>query len=374
MNISKRDSSIDVIRIFAVFSVISVHFFLNNGFYGKTVTGLKMYAMVNIRTFFMVCVPLFLILTGYLMSHKTLSIKYYGGIKKTLAIYLMASVANIIYKHMFMNNYYTLKKAVIEILNFQAANYSWYIEMYIGLFLMIPFLNLMYNGLKSKREKQVLIITFLFLTTVPMFTNTFVLTDLEWWSNPASLNTYNKILPSWWLGIYPITYYFIGCYIREFGITFSKRKNFGLLIITAAAAGAYNCYRSKGAVFQSGPWADWHSPFTVVMAVLTFTLILHTGYLMRLRDTPKKIIKYLSELTLGAYLVSYIFDNKFYAQLNAKIPAVPDRLIYFFVLVPAVFLCSMLLSALLTLFYEFFCIVCDAVAGLFRTGGNNPSH
>ena len=315
----------------------------------------------------MICVPLFLLLTGYLMSQKTLSAKYYQGIQKTLAIYVLASIANIIYKHMAADDYYNMKRTILEILDFKAAKYSWYIEMYIGLFLMIPFLNLAYNGLKSKRGKQVLILTFLFLTAVPAVTNSFVLTENGWWSNPPSSDAYNKLLPSFWLEIYPLTYYFIGCYLREFGFPLGKCKSFALLIITVISVGAYNCYRSYGAIFQYGKWANWPSLFIVIMTVLIFAIMNNTKWLMRLPDMSKKIMKYLSDLTLGAYLVSYIFDNIFYTDLNAKIPSVPDRLKYYFIIVPVVFLCSMLLSALLNLIYDFLCIIRRAAAGLFKT-------
>lgn len=75
----KRNLNLDLIRSIAVFSVLSVHFFLNNGFYEYPVDGGRMYMMVAMRTFFMICVPLFLILTGYLMNKKKLSIEYFSG-------------------------------------------------------------------------------------------------------------------------------------------------------------------------------------------------------------------------------------------------------------------------------------------------------
>ena len=57
-----RDSSLDIIRIAAVFSVISVHFILHNGFYSETVQGFPMLIAVTMRTLFSICVPLFMIL------------------------------------------------------------------------------------------------------------------------------------------------------------------------------------------------------------------------------------------------------------------------------------------------------------------------
>ena len=79
-HIMKKDRNInlDIIRCVAVLTVICVHFFLHNGYYNIPVLGKKMYIATIMRTAFMVCVPLFLLLTGYLMNKKTLSKKYDG--------------------------------------------------------------------------------------------------------------------------------------------------------------------------------------------------------------------------------------------------------------------------------------------------------
>ncbi len=73
----KRNINLDIIRSIAVFSVLSVHFFLNNGFYTEIIKGKRMFVMFTMRTAFMICVPLFAILTGYLMNKKILSKTYY---------------------------------------------------------------------------------------------------------------------------------------------------------------------------------------------------------------------------------------------------------------------------------------------------------
>jgi surface polysaccharide O-acyltransferase-like enzyme len=138
----KRNPAMDIIRIVAAFTVLSVHFFLNNGFYYETVQGAPMYIMSLMRTLFSVCVPLFLILTGYLMSHKTLSKSYYKGISKTLIIFVLATLACMLFKTFYKGDEFSLSKFILGTLDFTGANYSWYIEMYIGLFLIAPFLNL----------------------------------------------------------------------------------------------------------------------------------------------------------------------------------------------------------------------------------------
>ena len=75
-----RDYRLDIIRIFSLFCVIAVHFFLNSGFYDEIVVEKRMYIMSIFRSFFIICVPMFIMLTGYLVNGKTLSKKYYKGI------------------------------------------------------------------------------------------------------------------------------------------------------------------------------------------------------------------------------------------------------------------------------------------------------
>lgn len=61
--------------------------------------------------------------------------QYYKGILKTLEIYVLVSIADLIFKAAVLGEEVTLWSAIRGILAFEAANYSWYIEMYIGLFL-----------------------------------------------------------------------------------------------------------------------------------------------------------------------------------------------------------------------------------------------
>ncbi len=179
MNVQKRNTALDVTRIVAFLSVVSIHFFMNTDYYSYPMLGGRMLLMTVLRTPFTVCVPLFIMLTGYLMNQKTVSVKYYLGIVKTLVIYVLSSIACIIYKISALDYEYTLVKAVFQIFDFSAANYSWYIEMYIGLFLLIPFINLIYNGLKSRNGKLALIITLSALTALPSIANIYIILTLR---------------------------------------------------------------------------------------------------------------------------------------------------------------------------------------------------
>lgn len=346
--LQSRNASMDIIRIVAAFTVLSVHFFLHNGFYSQIVEGVPMYIMVLMRTLFSVCVPLFMILTGYLMSHKTLSRKYYSGISKTLIVFVLATLACMIFKTVHDNEPFSLKSFILGTLDFTGANYSWYIEMYIGLFLLVPFLNLAYNKLKNKRQKQVLVLTLVFLTIIPTLFNIFNFDNPAWWSDPKSSDTFAKLVPSWWMGFYPIAYYFTGCYIREYGIRLKTRSMLVLFLLAILILGTFNFYRSYGTTFKSGIYVYWYGFEPYILSVLLFVLLsrIKTD---NMNEKVKFVLWKVSDLALGIYLISYIFDMLVYPVLNEKITTMTDRLPFYFVTVPIVFICSMLASAVLNI-------------------------
>lgn len=305
--------------------------------------------MCMVRSLFMVCVPLFMILSGYLMWQKTLSRVYYKGLLKTLEIYVLASIACLLFKRFVQGDVeVTVRSGILAILDFDAANYAWYIEMYIGLFLLIPFLNLAYHGLKSQREKQVLVATMILLTLVPRLLNNFNFTVDGWWASPSTADKYDPLVPGFFTAMYPITYYFIGAYLREFDWKISKKKNFALLILAVVLFGCYNYWRSDGGKFVWASNSTWGGE-NLITASLLFTLLVH----IKTEKWPaafKSALTYISNISLGLYLVSWIFDRIVYdGFLKPAVPEITERWKFYPLAVPAVFLGAAGLASLLYL-------------------------
>ena len=70
LNQDKRKYGLDLVRVLAVILVITVHFFKNTLYYSTPIAGKNMHIQAIIRNFCMSCVPLFMILTGYLNNKK----------------------------------------------------------------------------------------------------------------------------------------------------------------------------------------------------------------------------------------------------------------------------------------------------------------
>lgn len=347
MNLVKRNPAADLIRILAFFLVVSVHFFLNNGFYSQIVVGKRMFIMTLMRSFFIICVPLFITLSGYLLNRKKLEKNYYKRISKIIITYILASLLCVLYSIVFLKQDLTIKNIILNIFNFSAARYSWYIEMYLGLFLLIPFLNIVYNALPSQKSKIWLILTFVILTSLPSVLNIYNLTSFDWLALPSSSTTMNKILPSWWQEIYPITYYYIGCYLSEYGLKIRKSLNLLLIALSTIISGTFCYWRSYKTKFIWGSWCGYQSLFNVVLTILVFAFIINTNF-DKMPSGLAKFFQKISGLCLGGYLVSWIFDKALYPTLLEKVPDVHERLEYYVVIVPMVFVLSLLASYLLS--------------------------
>lgn len=365
MNAVKRSPAADLIRILAFFLVVSVHFFLNNGFYSQAVEGRRMFIMTVMRSFFIICVPLFLTLSGYLLRRKQLEKRYYGRIGKIVITYILASLLCVFYSVVFLGNDLTLKDIILKIFNFTAAPYSWYIEMYLGLFLLIPFLNIVYNTLPSQKWKIWLIITFVILTALPSVLNIYDLTSFDWLAVPSSTSEKNKLIPEWWQNFYPITYYYIGCYLSEYGLKINKVLNMVLIIVWTVFSGTFCYWRSYKTKFIWGAWCSYQSLFNVILTLLVFVFIINLNY-DKLPNKISGIIQKISGLSLGGYLVSWIFDSEVYPILSQKVPSVVDRLEYYIIIVPIIFVLSLMTSFLLSkiqfLIEKSYSVICN----LFR--------
>lgn len=328
----KRDLNLDLIRCAAVFLVISVHFFLNSGFYSVPILGEKMYVMTAIRTVSMMCVPLFLLLTGYLMCKKELSLKYYKGIIKTLVIFGLCTLLCFAYRYFFMDAPVNLKIIVQGLL--ADWHYSWYIGLYMALFCIIPFLNLIYNGLDTRTKKRVLIFTLVSLTAMPGVGNYFF-----------------KTMPDIFVGMYPITYYFIGAYIREYQKDFKALPAFFAFCAVILINSAVNIVISYNEPFVYNALNDWGGIENTLASALFFIFLKK----LDLNNCPNIIavcVTKISEWSLGAYLLSWIFDNYAYGKLASLVPIAENRWMLYPVMTLFVFVCSMALSAIVNTVYK----------------------
>lgn len=348
---SVRNPAMDIIRCFALLCVISAHFFLYTDFYYVLLTGSRLYLMTLILSASMICVPLFIMLSGYLLNKKQPVRSYYAKLGKTLSIYCLASVCCYVYGQ-YLAPYATGSGSAAElisrILSFRSPSYAWYINMYLGLFLLIPYLNLCFHSLPDAASQRKLILSVALLTVLPSVVNVFYYSD--GWHFGGRDSHFETIVPDYWKIITPIAYYFLGAHLRQYPLKLRRRTNLLLIVVCAWLTGTGNYLVSYNHSFILGPWQDWDSLPTMILSVLVFNYLAQGDY-SRLRSGICRLLARMSDLCLGAFLVSWIFDNLFYNMLRQIEPAFAHRFVYYPLIVPLIFLCSLALSQVLNGIY-----------------------
>ena len=346
-NEPKRFAGIDIIKILACFLVITVHFFLHSGFYTTPISPAFGLPQIFVRYIAFCCVPLFMITTGYLMKNKTLSGRYYLGILRVLILYLVISAICLIFNHFWLGEVHTAWNVLHGILMYHAAQYGWYVEYYFSIFFIIPFLNAGYHALKNRREKTILLVTVILLTMVSQ--GLYI---------GKSYDTQIRLLPGYFSRCYPIGYYLIGVYIREFPPKRRLLPKLGELVLFAAGL----IYISLTTYHQSmmntdnhSTWNSWHYEDygawpVAIMSTMLFLLLFDIHCKNRV---VSKILQRISNATFAAYLISYVFDCIFYGRIYARIDDIPARFAYAPATIICVFSCSMVSGLILQGGYDF---------------------
>ena len=302
----KRDRNLDLIRCAAVILVLFLHFISSSGWYDMPNIGFAHWVMNLLRALFINCVPLFLLLTGYLCCHKELSARYYLGLVRIYVIYLLSCLACLLVRGPILGESISMRDAIGGIFNHYTNDYSWYVSMYTSLFLVIPFLNLAWKGLATKKRRLVLVWTLIYLTAVPTL-----------------LNMYLHLFELWWERLYPVTFFFLGAYLREYRRPLRPGRLALALALALTAAATLNYFVCTPGIFA---WMNysWYQGFeTMGISVLIFLLLLNLD-LSRCPAWLDKGIRSLSGLSFSVYLFSKVTDLLVYHLGRSLIPAGED--------------------------------------------------
>lgn len=125
MSLKERNFGLDLIRTLAIFLVMGSHFMEYSDFYGKIIQGKSMFLLINLRNFVRICVPLFILLTGYLKStKKEMNLNYFKSILKLLITYLVVSIIMILFKVFYLHTTESMISMILGIFNFTTITYA----------------------------------------------------------------------------------------------------------------------------------------------------------------------------------------------------------------------------------------------------------
>lgn len=323
--IKERNLNLDLIRCVALLMVPIMHSLDHTGLYDQQLYGAANQFMIAVKTLFTTCIPLYVLLSGFLNNKKALSARYYLGLIRILGVYLLCGVACLAFEQCSGIAHRSPAEMVSALVNFNCSDYAWYIMMYFGLFLMIPFLNMAYHGLKTQRQKLVLVATFIALSVLP-----------------SLLNLYFQLYSLWWTRLYPLCYYFTGAYLSEYMPKVKPGKWAAALLAFLAAYSVFFYFHSdaNGAALI-GVYQDTFPVY--ILSVLLFVTVFHLP-LGTVPGPVAALLRKVSDLTLPAYLLTWITDSLIYPRLMAAVPAGPARYPWLLLTVPLSLISALLMA------------------------------
>lgn len=277
-----RQPGIDLLRCLGLLFVNCVHSFLYNGFYHEPQTGAFMWAGNSLLWLFYTCNGLFMTLTGYLKCEKPLNKSYYRSLLPILAGYALTCMVSFPIRHFIIGEKLTLFQWVEKLVTF--GNYAWYIEMYIGLLLFSPIINLALGQLKTPKQLIWAASTMIVLSALPSVT-------------PLNL------IPDYWTSLYPITYYCIGAVIRKLQPKWSCPACLALATLTAMWMGFVTLISTDGK-FSDG-FGQGYGGFWITAII---TLLFIGLYRVKLSQNTAKALRWLSAGVFEGYLLSRLLD------------------------------------------------------------------
>lgn len=297
-SVNDREIGPDIIRVFAIICVICGHFFsVNTPFNQACQAGGSMLMQGCLKSFFCnLGVPLFLMLTGYFNCFKKITISYYKNIAKVLVPYFSISFVTWI----VLSKSHSVMELILGTLGFKIIGYAWYVEMFIGLYLIIPFLNIVLEHVFNAGDKRIMYAMFAILVCMT--------------SLPALVNRGDyRLVPNYWTSSFPVLIYAIGAYIRVYK-PIIKRKILATIVICIIYF-QYPILNYCGNVFFSvgANLPNILGPYYAVPGCLAMTLLFILIYQYKLSNiTLRRFVTRISLVSYEMYLFSYLCDRIIY--------------------------------------------------------------
>lgn len=282
----RKNNSIELIRIIAMLGVVLTHVISIGGvLFSTKFFSLNYFFIEFFEIWTRLGVPLFILITGYLMYEKS------WKLGRLIDIYLQVGFWAILVFLIFIllipdklgigriiSNFFPLFRG-----------YYWYLISYTGLFIFSPVIKSALSSL-GKNQLKYFVLLFIFFSIIPTFTN----------SDLFILNEGRSTL-------YMILLYSLGNYLKriDFSNKIPKKFFFNLLILNIFFGYTGNIliafladfFLDKQLFFTTQFFYSYTSPFIIIASVSLFGLIMN----MNIKST--KLLYFLSTNSFSVYLI-----------------------------------------------------------------------
>ncbi len=306
----ERSSNFELLRVTSMFMIILWHTIIHSGIIGNSV------GVLNVVLNFILCVCIvhvnsFLLLTGYFQYDLNFS-----RVKFLKLFCLQWFYRYFIIVILVMFGLVTVSKFTffMEILPIGSADNYWFVNNYLVLYLLSPFINRLIKNLDLKEYRKLLIISFVLFSLISYFFDYNILEKQNI--------------------VHFIFLYLLGAYLHKYNIKSKYKKitdnnlfmfiifvvmailNWGLILFSNYFINSNNeliSFISHNVLYKR---YEYISPFIIIQTLAFF-------FMFKNLKIKSKIINYCASLTFGIYL---IHDNSYIRLIIYKVFINPNSL------------------------------------------------
>lgn len=272
---TKRNSTIEALRILSMMMIVALHY-MNKSIGGGLNTELHINVITShiIESICITSVSVFVLISGYYMQNDKTT-----GLRKAIDLYLVMlfyHVPSFIVAVLIGQAECTLYNLVYAVAPF-LVGIRWFLETYIILLLIAPFLNVLLNNINKKQHMLLIGIQLLLFSIWPSFLPSAPITD-----GGYGITNF-------------ITLYVIAGYMRRY-ISFTDAKKTRRLMWILFAVSCVAITVSSFVPYLRGRAWDYCYIFNIIASVSLFTAFLN------LPKTDSKLVNEVASTTFGVYI------------------------------------------------------------------------
>lgn len=306
----KKDLNyIYLLRIIGSIGIIMIHVTAFNWYSNKVDFNWQVNNSLNLLSHW--AIPLFIFISGHIFLglKKDFTIKDFY-LKYIPNLILIILIWGIIYGFYQYNNFsiQIFKNILKDIITGKAFIHLWYLYMLIGLYVVTPILKIFVNKASKSEFLYYLFISTLIMIIIPHFFSIWKFRAFESLFNSLYIEIFNGY----------VYYYMLGGFMFKYDFTSKQKKLIYLLtvsitIITIAFTILMSNYNEIATTYFSGTF----SPISLMLLLSIF--LLSKKVTSNIKANNLTILKEISSLTMGIYLIHFYIVNLFgYNGLNSN--------------------------------------------------------
>lgn len=315
----KRTYFLDFLRIIACFFVIVNH--TNSGIFLGSTPEMKRW-VISLTYFFVskIAVPIFFMISGYLLlSKEDTWAKTLRRLLRIVVVLLVCAVIYAAYWTFYKNggSFMDFAKGIVFVYKTIPSTALWYLYAYLGILLMLPYLQKMTQRMTRRDYHIFFVITGLVVGVLPI---------LRHYSDLFTLNIY-LYLPLFGGYIWMLL---LGQYFARFGV---KKTKMGaciaalvyLLMLVFNVAATYFEYQKSSTDYL------FFDNITFLPIVSQSVCVFYLATFLNFGPGAGKLISFVGSCTFGIYLISDLMINVMdpvYVRLSEQIHPLPAVLIF----------------------------------------------